>query len=459
MTTSDAAARERDMPLAFLTEVFKRHASAEAVIWNEITVTYAGLLERTERWTEALPRWGIPPGAVVRLDGDFSPNAIAVLLALIDRSCIIMPQSRSHVRASFSDKIDAIAMPEWRVSLGADDAPRCEQTGRRALHPFYGTLRGCGRPGLVLFSSGTSGEPKAAVHDLSKLLCKFKTKRTAMRTLVFLLFDHWGGLNTMFHALSNGSTVISVEDRSPDNVCALLGKHAIELLPTSPTFLNLILLSEAYKRHDLSSLRVISYGTEPMPQVTLQRVKTLFPAVKLHQTYGLIEVGVLRTKGRGDDSLWVKVGGEGYQTRVVDGCLQIKADSAMLGYMNASSPFTEDGWFITGDAVLVDGEYMTILGRKSELINVGGEKVYPAEIEGVIQAMSNVAEVTVYGEKNPITGNIVCARVRLAHEEDPHQFTARLKAFCRDRLAPYKVPVKVNLSDSEQFNQRFKKTR
>jgi long-chain acyl-CoA synthetase len=70
-----------------------------------------------------------------------------------------------------------------------------------------------------------------------------------------------------------------------------------------------------------------------------------------------------------------------------DGLLEIKAKSAMRGYLNAESPFTPDGWFKTGDAVEVDGEYIKILGRKSELINVGGEKVYPAEVESVIQLM------------------------------------------------------------------------
>ena len=97
------------------------------------------------------------------------------------------------------------------------------------------------------------------------------------------------------------------------------------------------------------------------------------------QTYGLSELGILRSKSKGPDSLWVKVGGEGFETRVIEGLLEVKAKSAMLGYLNAPSPFTEDGWFKTGDSVLTDGEFIKILGRESEIINVGGEKVYPME--------------------------------------------------------------------------------
>jgi long-chain acyl-CoA synthetase len=133
--------------------------------------------------------------------------------------------------------------------------------------------------------------------------------------------------------------------------------------------------------------------------------------------------------------------------------------SAMLRYLNAPSPFTEDGWFMTGDSVEVDGEYIKILGRKSELINVGGEKVYPCEVESVIQEFENVAEVAVYGEKNPLVGNIVCARIRLKTEYGKADFVGRLKRYCRERMQPYKVPVKINLTNQTQYSERYKKLR
>jgi long-chain acyl-CoA synthetase len=209
----------------------------------------------------------------------------------------------------------------------------------------------------------------------------------------------------------------------------------------------------------LSTLKTVTYGTEPMPESTLIRFHQLFPEIKLQQTYGLSEVGILRSKSKSSDSLWVKIGGEGFETRIVDGILQIKAQSAMLGYLNAPSPFSQDGWFITGDEVEVDGEYMRILGRRSELINVGGEKVYPAEVESVIQEIENVAEVTVYGEKNPITGNIVCAQVRLRKAEDPRAAALRIKKACREHMPAFKVPVKVLLVDKNMHSERFKKMR
>lgn len=196
-----------------------------------------------------------------------------------------------------------------------------------------------------------------------------------------------------------------------------------------------------------------------MPESTLQRINEVLPNIKLQQTYGLSELGILRSKSKSNDSLWVKVGGEGFDTKIVDGILWIKAHSAMLGYLNAPSPFDAEGWMNTGDMVEVEGEYIKILGRKSEIINVGGQKVYPSEVESVLLQLDNVKDAVVFGEPNPITGNIVSTRINLFHPEDPREFRKRMVVFCRSRLANYKIPVKVELSDQEQYNQRFKRMR
>jgi acyl-CoA synthetase (AMP-forming)/AMP-acid ligase II len=441
----------------FLTRAFTEFASGDAIVWNGRAISYAEIGERLSHWTAALDVTGIGSGSVVTLEGDFSPNSIAIFLALVERACIVVPQS--NVSRKGRARKDEIAEIEHYIEIDEADAVAFRTTGRKAEGPLYAVLRERRHPGLVLFSSGTSGEPKAAVHDFVPLLEKFHTRRNALRTLNFLLFDHWGGLNTLLHTLSNGGTVVTVRDRSPDAVCALIEAHKVHLLPATPTFLNLLLVSGACRRHDLGTLKVISYGAEPMPQATLDRLRAVFPNVQLMQTYGLIEVGVLRSKSRENGSLWVKVGGEGYQTRIVDGMLQIKTSSTILGYINAPSPITPDGWFMTGDAVEQDGDYLRILGRKSEIINVGGEKVYPTEVESVIQEMDNVVEATVYGKKNPLLGNIVCTTVRLMNPEDPQAFTTRLKLHCASRLERFKIPVQVAVVDQEQFGDRFKKAR
>ncbi len=397
------------------------------------------------------------PQAVVVLEADFSPAAIAAFLALVECGCVLVPVLRST--RGDRQRIYRIAQAEHRLRINETEAWDLEPLPGEPDHPHYQTLRERGHPGLVLFSSGTSGEPKAAVHDVVPLLSKYRTRRPAWRTVTFLLFDHIGGINTIFHTLSNGATLITVEDRTPDAVCAVIEQSRAEVLPASPTFLRLLLLSSAQDRFDLSSVKVVNYGTEPMSETTLKRLQASFPRAQLLQSYGLAEVGILRSKSKSNDSIWLKVGGEGVETRVVDGILQIKSPSTMLGYLNAPSPFTDDGWFVTGDAVEVDGDYLKILGRRSELINVGGEKVYPSEVEEVIEAMGNVAAATVYGQPNPLMGNIVCARVALVEPEDEGKFAIRLKRHCRERLPSYQVPVKVAVVGREMIGERFKKLR
>ena len=445
------------MHLDFLFDVFNENCNKEAIIWKSKSYDYKWLINHIDKCQQDFRSSGIARGTVVGLVGDFSPNSIGLVLALIEKACIIVPLSNTSNKNE--SKLLNIAQVEFVYRANENDIFTSEKLFQKSDNGFYEIIREREHPGLVLFTSGTSGEPKAAVHDFLALLEKFKTRRKALRTLNFLLFDHWGGLNTLFHTLSNAGVVLATNDRDPDAVSSLIEKYNVELLPASPTFLNLLLISEAYQRYDLSSLIIISYGTEPMSINTLRKLKIIFPNVTLQQTYGLIELGVLRSKSKSDNSLLVKVGGEGYKIRIIDRMLQIKADSAMLGYLNAPSPFTEDGWFITGDVVEQEGEYIKILGRESELINIGGEKVYPAEVESIIQEINNVADVTVYSEKNIIIGNIVCAKVRLLKNEEKDIFTKRLKKHCLEKLDKYKVPVKVIISDVIQYSERFKKIR
>jgi acyl-coenzyme A synthetase/AMP-(fatty) acid ligase len=446
--------------IEFLLDVWKSGPARDAIIWREHVYDYGTLLKLFADWKQRLPELGVTAGSVVVLDADFSPNAVALFFALVDQRCILVPLSTAS-RNTRSEFIQ-IAGAEVVISIDARDEVTAEPANPTPDQPLYNTLRERQHPGLVLFSSGSTGKSKAAVHDLVPLLEKFKVRRKTLRAISFLLYDHIGGVNTMLYTFANGGCLVTVERRDPDSVLAAVEKHRVDLLPTSPTFLNLMLMSEAYKRYDLSSLRLISYGTEPMPEHTLKRLHELLPDVALLQTYGLSELGILQSKSREPDSLWVKVGGEGYQTRVVDGVLQIKARSSMLGYLNAPSPFTEDGWFNTNDVVEVDGDYVRILGRKSDIINVGGEKVYPVEVENVIQELEAVTEATVYGEKNAITGNIVCADVTTASPLDAAQqkdLVALVKQHCREKLQKYKVPLRVNVVTEHQHTERFKKSR
>ena len=382
---------------------------------------------------------------------------MALLLALINHSCVFVPITKSVL--SKRDEFIEIAQGEVLFTINELDEVSISKLPHIPNNEAYKILNKTRHPGLVLFFFFLTGKSTGALHDITSILEKFKIRRHTLRAITFLLYDHIGGFNTLLYILSNAGLIVTLDDRNPENVLKAIENYKVELLPTSPTFINLILLSESYKRYDISSLKTVTYGTEPMPENTLHRFNELFPKIKLLQTYGLSEVGILRSKSKSSSSLWVKVGGEGYKTRIINDLLEIKAESAMLGYLNAPSPFTKDGWFKTGDSVEVDGDYIKILGRKSEIINVGGEKVYPQEVENVILGIENVSEVVVYGEKNPIVGNIVCAKIKLTNPEEKKIIKSKIKKICGEKLQKFKVPVKIKFIEKAEYSSRFKKIR
>jgi acyl-CoA synthetase (AMP-forming)/AMP-acid ligase II len=350
---------------------------------------------------------------------------------------------------------------EVHMKFTFDDADRWQVDACSAIakNPLTCSLIELGDPGLVIFSSGSTGKPKASLHNMAQFLNKFRSPRAALRTVALPPMDHVAGLDTLFYTLSSGGMLIAIRHRAPDTVCREIERHKAELLPASATFLNLLLISEACHRYDLSSLRIIAYGSEVLAEHTLIRLKEIFPQCKLINKYGTTEIGSPPTRSKEDDSLWIKIDSEECETKVVDGILWIRARAAMIGYLNAPSPFTEGGWFQTGDAVEVEGEYIRILGRRSEVINVGGEKVYPAEVENVLQTMEGVEDVTVCSENNPITGQVVKAQVKLRTEETLNDFRVRMQLFCHDRLPKFKIPQKVVIVKGLMHGDRLKKIR
>ncbi len=428
----------------------------QAIVTDNEIATYGELLGSINYFTRWLIDNKIPQGAVVSFNGDYSPRTIALFLALTKNNNIVVPLSEDS-RQHFIE-FREIAQTEFDIS-SADGTPELTVTHRKADHELYSKLRDQQRPGLVLFSSGSTGKSKAILQDLNKLMSKFQKPRKQLRMLIFLQLDHIGGVNSLLYSLANKGTTIAADSRSPDTVCLAIENHRAELLPTSPTFLNLLLLSKAYERYDLSSLKLITYGTEPMQKSTLEKLPMVLPNAELQQTYGLSEVGILRSKSRSSDSLWMKVGGSEFTTKIANGTLWIKSDSGMLGYLNAPNPFDEEGFMDTGDLVEQDGDWIRILGRSSEIINVGGLKVYPAEVESVLLDMEGVEDVVVFGQDHPITGKIVVAKFKLREDEPLSKLKARMLSYCKEKLQPYKIPSKIYLTDETTFNARFKRMR
>ncbi|WP_286745637.1 ANL family adenylate-forming protein [Aquabacterium sp. UBA2148] len=386
-------------------------------------------------------------GDVVALIGDFEPRSISRLLTLFDRGCIVVPltEDTAHDHAYFFD------------AALVDVVVQGDGVSRRAhgqTHPFIEQLRAAGHPGLVLFSSGTTGRPKAILHDFTHFLKRFNEPRPTLKTLNFLLFDHIGGLNTLLHTLFNRGTVVAATDRSIESVLRACRAFDVELLPTTPTFLRMMLMSGAVPGDVPPSLKVITYGTEKMDQPTLDALCRLLPQVDFRQTFGMSELGILRVKSRARDSLFMKVGGEGVETRVDDQVLKIRSQTRMLGYLNADSPFDDEGWYNTKDVVEQDEGWFRVNGRVSDVINVGGLKFMAADVERVALEHPDVSLAKAVPRSNPITGQHVEMTVQT--KEGATLERDALMQHLTERLPRHMVPRRITLG-SVAVGHRFKK--
>ena len=444
--------------MKWLLEVFETDKSKTAFIHDDRTITYEKVITTITDYSINIQDVGIKQYEIVAILGDYSPEVFCLILALAINNNVIIPLARESV-VERSDALE-ISGCDWLIEFDKLDINFTIVNNKipvksKILYDF----KKMNSPGLVVFSSGSTGKPKAILHNFKHVAEKFKNKRNPIIAIPFLMIDHFGGINTLLSITSSLGTLVTVKDRTSTNICSSIERYSVELLPTTPSFLTLLLASGNYKNFNLNSLVKVSYGTEVMPQSTLDRMKKILPRAVFQQTYGLSEVGVLNSKSKDDGSLWVKVGGEGFDTKVVDNILFIKSKYAMVGYLNAPSGFDSEGWFNTQDQVEVDGDYFRILGRSSDIINVGGQKVYPAEIESLILELDNIFDVAVFGESHNLLGQIVVAKVNLNNSENPQNIKKRIRQKFFGLVANYKVPTKIIVSETPLHNFRQKKIR
>lgn len=417
---------------------------------------YLELLEELDRWSARFEALEVGAGSVIGIRADFSIYGVSALLALLSRSAVaaLIPRDRN------TDRYLDDSFCEGLLSVAIDGSYEYQRIPRISRAPLLEQLRVSGDGGLVVFTSGSTGRPKAALHSADRFLQKFRKPGRRFRTLAFLLFDHIAGLDTLLYTLASGGTLVIPRRRDPNAIMELIESRVVEVLPTSPSFLRLLCAAGGDRAYDLSSLKVITYGSEPMDSSTLERMNMRFPNIQISQKYGTTELGSPKSVSRGNDSLWLKIKSDDIRIKVVDGVLWILSPSAILGYLNAPSPLDDNGWYCTGDLVDVDGEWVRFRGRMSDIINVGGEKVSPAEVEQTIMELEFVRDVVVSGEPHTLMGQIVTARITLSDDAmNVKEATSAIRAHCRKHHPAFKVPVKIAITTEQFANHRHKVSR
>ena len=304
----------------------------------------------------------------------------------------------------------------------------------------------------VLFTSGTAGAPKMVIHSLAGLTGAIKRPAVPDPDILWGTFydvRRYGGLQILLRALlGEGSMVLTDPDEDSTEFLARLGRQHVTHLTGTPSHWRGVLMNPA--RGSISP-RYIRLSGEIADQAVLDALKSAYPGVPVAHAYASTEAGVGFEVGDGLEgfpaSLLDSKDGE-VELRVKDGALLLRSARAAIGYIGDRTEALADaeGFVDTGDIVERRGDRFYFVGRRGGIINVGGLKVHPEEIEAVINRHPAVRVSLVKARRNPIVGEIVVAEVVLdpdRGEGDEARLKEEILAACRERLEPHKVPFRL----------------
>ena len=416
-------------------------------------ISYTQLIQKINIYRNMLSE-KYPEAKTIILYGDYDLRSISILWASLMDNRIVMPITSTSIQS-----LELINLIDADLEIYSKEMKYCYHPNNKKKIIIREMLD-INQSGLILLSSGTTGVPKAVLHDSDKLLKKYIYSKKRYTTIGLMLFDHIAGIDTLFYVLSSGGSLIIPQEKSIDNILTTLSQLSVEVLPASPSLIQLLLMDDRFNINYLSSLKVITIGSERINDNLNSRLQERFGGkVELIQKYGITEIGTPATITRDNDPRYIKFKSGLIDYKIDDNVLYIKSPSSMVGYLSPDQSIPFDGWFNTQDQVEVDGEWIKILGRVSDIINVGGQKVYPAEVESVLQSMDNVINVAVYGKSNLIMGSVVAAKVCLDSNETALEFKKRMREFCKDKLQTYKIPSIVEIVDEIKISDRYKKVR
>lgn len=306
---------------------------------------------------------------------------------------------------------------------------------------------------LTLYTSGTTGRPKKVSHTLQSLTRNVKISDRFKEDVWSFSYNptHMAGLQVFFQAFYNKNTIIFTFDEKPKNMPFLIEKYAITHISATSTFYRNIL---PYFKKLYGGIKRVTFGGEKYDTNLGIRIKEVFPNAKISNIYASTEAGSL-FQARGDvfeikESIrdLVQINEKG----------QLLIHNILLGKSESFS--LEGDWFITGDIVEpLDSFRFKFVGRQSELINVGGYKVNPIEIENTLITVPGVQEIVVKAKSNSVTGQIIVADVLKDQSYDDKELKKQIKKFASDHLQEWKVPRIINFVDDIPKSRTGKKVR
>lgn len=288
---------------------------------------------------------------------------------------------------------------------------------------------------ITIFTSGTTGQPKKVVHSVGTLTRSVRTGDKYREQIWAYAYNptHMAGLQVFFQAFENQNTLINVFNMQRSEVYAKIAEYGITHISATPTFYRLLLPVEQSYR----TVQRVTLGGEKSDEHLYESIRKIFPIAKINNVYASTEAGTL-----------FAAKGECFQIPIaIRDKFQVVEDELLIhkSLLGQSDSFQFDGdYYHSGDLIeWVNREegLFRFKSRKNELINVGGYKVNPGEVEDAINAYPGVRQSLVYGKANSILGNVLIAEVQL--EEGVEVSDLAIRQALQNQLQDFKIPRKI----------------
>ncbi len=451
-----------------------------ALSLGQSTLTFSQLHDHVRRLATGLNRAGFKKGDRLAFLLPNAPEYIELVYACSWLGVIVVPinvrlsvPEIDHVLADCSPRgiVRHSTLPQpktplsWDIVLDRDGLFGGDGSCPDACYDPDANL-------ALIYTSGTTGRPKGVMQTHSNILADVNNFNYWMRYReggVYLhaapIF-HIADFPAMFAAPMFGASQVTLERFQPEVFCEVVAKERVNYTVLVPTMINFLTQFAESNPHDLTSLELLAYGGSPMSPQLIRKTRELLPNTQLVQVYGLSETGFLTGLQDGEHTAdrLMSCGRPcpGVDVQIVDdagnpvktpnpGEIVARGANVMRGYWNneeETAASFRDGFFRTGDIGYQDSNgYCYILDRSKDMIVSGGENVYSGEVEAVIFDHPAVRDVAVFGIPDPRWGELVTACVVL--KAGTQLAADELIAYCRQFLANYKVPRRIDFSETD----------
>ena len=474
---------ERHSPLRPLIErVLPIDPDRTALIIDGTVTSYRQLLNLVDGAAFVLSEAGVRPGHRVAVAEEATLLGIVTALAAMEigaAAALMNPRLTSpelQVLANAAEVCDVgVAGDRFRSTLSDAGIPLV--LGAEEL--LVGSTSETVVPGpavegaaaVVLFTSGTTGTPKAIAMTSTMVRDRvlFYSPEVEVQPTTALActpLPHIGGVLPILNTLGQGGRVVVQKKFEAGEWLELVDRHQVNRTFVVPTMLHRIISHPTLPDRDLGSMRLLSFGAAPASPDLIRKVQEAFPGAMLANTFGQTETMGSLTMFDPRDQTPERLSSvgqpmPGVEARVVDpstgidvalgevGELWVKTPTMVIPPDQRADPILPEGWFRTGDLVTCDDEgFLYPVGRRSDTINRGGEKFPPLEIEDVVRRHPALLDAAVFGVPDDELG----MRVGVAAVVREPLSLEDLRSYCIEFLAPYKLPEQLLVLDEIPYN-------